>query len=109
MAPSQRRQQIETMLEEDPTDSFLRYALAMELRAEGDLLGSIDRLKSLMTDTPPHGPAFFMAAQQFVQLQQIDAARTALRDGIEQARDQDDSHAASEMADLLAQLGNAGE
>ena len=31
-----RREKIEAMLAEDPTDTFLRYSLAMELRSEGE-------------------------------------------------------------------------
>ena len=48
-----------------------------------------------------------MAAQQWVKLTQIPEARTALRDGIEQARQQGDAHAAGEMSELLASLGSA--
>jgi hypothetical protein len=43
-----------------------------------------------------------------VQLERIDEARTALRDGIEQARRQGNAHAAGEMSELLASLGAGG-
>jgi hypothetical protein len=50
-----------------------------------------------------------MAAQQLVRLRRVAEARAFLRDGIEQARQQGNAHAAGEMAEFLASLGHAGE
>ncbi|MEO9935301.1 tetratricopeptide repeat protein [Rhodopirellula bahusiensis] len=104
-----RREKIETMLADDPTDTFLRYSLAMEYRSEGDHETSLVKLRELFTDEPPYVPAFFMAAQQLVDLGRVDEARAILRDGIEQARTQNDSHAAAEMSELLSSIGMLGE
>lgn len=104
-----RREKIEAMLADDPTDTFLRYSLAMEFRSEGDHESSLQRLDELTRDQPPYVPAFFMAAQQLVDLGRIERARTLLRDGIDQARAQHDSHAAAEMSELLSSLGRYGE
>ena len=104
-----RKEKIEAMLVDDPTDTFLRYSLAMELRSEGDHEASLEKLADLIRDKPPYVPAFFMAAQQLVDLTRINEARTFLRDGIEQARQQADHHAAGEMSELLASLGELGE
>ena len=104
-----RREKIEAMLVDDPTDVFLRYSLAMELRGEGDHQASISRLEELTKDAPPYVPAFFMAAQQLAELDRIDEAREFLRSGIDEARQQGDQHAAAEMSELLASLGQAGE
>lgn len=104
-----RREKIEAMLLDDPTDTFLRYSLAMELRSEGDHETSIVKLSELTRDATPYVPAYFMAAQQFVELDRIDDARSFLRDGIEEARRQGNSHAAAEMSELLSSLGSMGE
>lgn len=104
-----RREQLEAMLAEDPTDAFLRYGLALELEKSGEHDQSLELLSALTRDAPPYVPAFFMAGQQLVALDRIREARTFLRDGIEAARRQGNSHAAGEMAELLAQLGAAGE
>lgn len=104
-----RREKIESMLADDPTDTFLRYSLAMELRGEGDHEGSLQRLDELTRDEPPYVPAFFMAAQQLAELDRVDEARQYLRHGIDQARRQGDTHAAAEMSELLADLGDRGE
>tara|TARA_R110002049_G_scaffold2750_4_gene21967 strand:+ start:140878 stop:141201 length:324 start_codon:yes stop_codon:yes gene_type:complete len=104
-----RREKIEAMLADDPGDTFLRYSLAMELRSEGDHQSSIERLDELTKDSPPYVPAYFMAAQQLADLDQIDKARDYLRSGIDEARSQGDQHAAAEMSELLASLGEMGE
>jgi tetratricopeptide (TPR) repeat protein len=104
-----RREKIEAMLIDEPGDTFLRYSLAMEYRSEGNHDASIAKLRELSVDRPPYVPAFFMAAQQLVDLGRIEEARTFLRDGIDEARRQGDSHAAAEMSELLASLGELGE
>jgi thioredoxin-like negative regulator of GroEL len=100
-----RREKIEAMLADDPGDTFLRYSLALELSKENRFDESIQRLRELTHESPPYVPAFFMAAQQLAQHQEFEAARGMLREGIEAARAQGDLHAAGEMSDFLASLG----
>ncbi len=109
MTTLSRRNRIEAMLADDPQDDFLRYSLAMEMRKEADHEGSLIKLAELSKQAKAYVPAFFMAAQQLVELQRIVEARTILRDGIEEARSQNDHHAAGEMSELLSQLGEMGE
>ncbi len=104
-----RREKIEAMLEEDPTDTFLRYSLAMELDKETEHQRSLELLAGLSHDDPPYVPAFFMAGQQLTRLGRINEARGYLRDGIESARVQGDAHAAGEMSEFLASLGELPE
>ena len=99
-----RRETIEAMLAEDPQDVFLRYSLAMEMRSEGDRESSLRLLAALTQEEPPHVASFFMAAQQLVELEQVDEARSYLNRGIQQAQAQGDAHAAAEMNDLLLTL-----
>src|SRR5215831_6036441 len=107
--PDSRRQRIEALLALEPSDQFLRYSLAMELEKEGDHERSLAAFRDLQKDTPPYVPAFFMAAQQLVQLARIAEARETLRHGIEEARLQGNAHAAGEMSELLASLGREPE
>ncbi|MGE0609298.1 MAG: hypothetical protein AB7O62_19560 [Pirellulales bacterium] len=106
---STRREKIEAMLADEPQDVFLRYTLAMEQEKAGEHEASLAGFRGLMQDATPYVPAFFRAGQQLVGLDRVDEARAALRDGIEAARQQGDSHAAGEMAELLASLGKLGE
>lgn len=104
-----RREQIESLLAAEPHDTFLRYALAMEYVAEGQIERALEGLASLQGENPPYVPAFFMAGQQLTKQGRIEEARTALRVGIEEARRQGDGHAAGEMSQFLASLGQLGE
>jgi hypothetical protein len=81
----------------------------LELEKEREHDQSLQWLGGLTRDTPPYVPAFFMAAQQLTKTGRVPEARAMLRDGIEQARQQGNAHAAGEMAEFLASLGSAGE
>ena len=104
-----RREKIEAMLADEPEDQFLRYAFAMELEKAEEHERSLEYLRGLMHDAPPHVPSFFMAGQHLTKQGRIEEAREALRDGIEEARKQGDAHAAGEMSEFLAGLGSLGE
>jgi predicted Zn-dependent protease len=105
MSGPTRREKIETMLADTPEDQFLRYALALEMQKAGEHEPAIELLRGLMAETPPHVPSFLMAAQYLAKRAAYDEARAILRDGIEAARGQGEQHAASEMSELLANLG----
>ena len=109
MTTNARRQQIETMLQAEPTDRFLRYCLAVEMNADGDSEGALAQYEQLCREQPPHVAAFFRRGQLLVELDRIEEARTVLREGIETARTEGDLHAAGEMSELLADLGQWGE
>jgi len=101
-----RIDKIQAMLLEDPRDSFLRYTLAMEFRKLNENEKSLKLLAELAdNDEPKYVAAFFMAAQQLVELDRLDEARRFLRDGIDEARRQDNQHAAAEMSELLSEIG----
>lgn len=104
-----RRTKIEAMLADDPQDQFLRYSLAMECDKEQDHERSLSEFAQLQRDSTPYVPAFFMAAQQLARLSRVSEARTALREGIEQARRQGNGHAAAEMSEFLISLGSQAE
>ena len=108
-SPQSRRQRIEAMLAEEPNDLFLRYSLALLMDGDGEWEACLEILEDLARGTPPYVPAFQMSGQILVAHDQIDAARRALREGIEHARGQGLDHAAAEMAELLTTLGAAGE
>jgi tetratricopeptide (TPR) repeat protein len=104
-----RREKIEAMLRDEPTDAFLRYSLACEYDNEERHDESLKLFQGLMADEPPHVPSFLRGAQLLVNLDRIADARAVLRQGIEIARHQGEMHAAGEMGELLASLGSLGE
>ena len=106
---STRREKIEAMLAQDPTDQFLRYGLACEYDSEERLEDGAALFEGLIKENPPHVASFLRGAQLLTKLDRINDARAWLRTGIEAARQQGNSHAAGEMAELLATLGSMGE
>lgn len=93
-----RREKIQAMLESSPDDQTLRYMLAMECDKEGDHDGSLTLFRELMEHKTPYVPAFLMAGQLLARLDRIAEAKTVYSAGIEEARKQDNQHAAGEMA-----------
>lgn len=104
-----RRERIEAMLVDDPHDTLLRYGLAVEWEKEGELERALGLFQGLMTGQPPYVPAYFRAAQMLAGAGRVVDARALLRDGIQVARQQGDRHAAGEMSEFLASLGQLPE
>ena len=99
-------EQLESMLESDPDDTFLLYALAMELGNCDQHDRSLQIFNRLMQQDPPYVPAFFMSGQQLVRIGRVNEARKILSDGIVKARSQNDLHAAGEMTEFLASISD---
>jgi Tfp pilus assembly protein PilF len=101
MATLSRKEQLQALLAEDPTDPFVRYGLAMEWLSEGNLQTVVRCLEELMQLHPEYVPAYLQAGQVLVRLDQEEQARQIYRAGIAQAQKQGDRHAADEMERFL--------
>ena len=96
-----RRQQIETMLQDEPNDPELRYMLAMEFVSAGDDAGAVLRFQELLLVAPTYPPGYHMGARALQRLGRVAEARTLLHQGIPVALAQNNHHAAGEMQELL--------
>jgi len=102
---SARRQRLEQSLAEDPSDTFLRYGLAMQCLREGDIDEGRERLRALISDYPDDQiVAYQQLGQSYAETGERDAALTILQAGIGKARARGDWHAASEMEQLVNSL-----
>jgi predicted Zn-dependent protease len=103
MSEPTRRQQLEAMLADDPTDEFLRYGLAMEFISAGDHETAVRFLRELIALNPakPYVPAYLIAGQSLLKLGRANDAIAVLRDGVAAAQKQGNLHAAGEMQALL--------
>jgi thioredoxin-like negative regulator of GroEL len=99
-----RKDQIAEMLQSDPHDPFLRYGLAKELEAEGDVSGAILQLQQLLQDSPEYVPAFLQVGQLLIRAERIDEAKAALQMGMQTAFKQADHHAYGEMEGFLQSI-----
>lgn len=92
------------MLEADPDDIFLNYALAMALISEGDQRPGIERLGRVIELDPNYVAAYFQQGQALARDGEIEAARDIVSRGIQTAQRVGDTHAAGEMAGFLESL-----
>ncbi len=60
---NERKAEIIKMLEEQPQDSFLRYALACEQEKDGELTRAVDTLASLQKDDPDYYGLYYKLGQ----------------------------------------------
>jgi predicted Zn-dependent protease len=101
---SARRLKLEASLGEDPSDSFLRYGLAVQCLREGDVEEGRARLQALIADEPAESiAAYQQLGQSYLEMEEYDRARIVLMEGIKRAQAKGDAHAAAEMGGLLEQ------
>jgi predicted Zn-dependent protease len=102
---SRRRLMLEQSLAEDPTDSFLRYGLAVQCLREGEIADGRQRLLALIADHPENQVAAYQQlAQSYIDTGEAPDAAVVLRTGITKAKAAGDWHAAAEMQQMLDSL-----
>ena len=102
MSAPNRKAQLQALLADDPHDSFLQYAFAMEHESEGDTAGAIVQLQKLLHDNPEYVPGFLQVGQLLIKADRLDEAKEQLRMGMQAAFKQADHHAYGEMEGILA-------
>ena len=101
---STRLELLKRYLIEDPSDSFLRYAIAMEYISSNDQNDALEQLKNLINDDPDYLAAYYMAAKAAENLNLIPLARKFYETGISVATMQKDLHTASELRAALEMI-----
>jgi predicted Zn-dependent protease len=100
-----RLDQIQQMLQKEPGDVFLNFALAMEYVKLARPEEAVTQFKHVVTLDPNYTAAYFQQGNVLINLGRLDDAGTALREGIAIAQRIGDQHAAGEMSEVLATLG----
>jgi tetratricopeptide (TPR) repeat protein len=99
--PSTRLDTLKSMVEQNPTDSFARYGLAMEYRNTGQLEAALAQFQALMAANPDYAPAYFHGGQTLERMGRIAEARQVYLQGIEVTTRSGDQHARSELQGAL--------
>ncbi len=94
------------ILEQNPTDAFARYGLAMAYAAEGKTDEALAEFARTTADTPDYVPAYQMRAQTLLKLGRATEAETVLQAGLAAAVRTGNAHATSEMQAMLDDLSN---
>ncbi len=99
-----RREQLEQLIQDDPDDIFLHYALAMAYGSEGNVAEAITRLKQVIERDPHYVAAYFQMGQYLVNEGDLEQARHVISEGIAVADQVGDAHAGAEMRGYLETL-----
>jgi predicted Zn-dependent protease len=92
------------ILDQDPSNAFARYGLAMEHASLGNVELSLQEFERLLTDHPDYTAGYFMAAQTLAKAGRTNEAKSQLTLGIASARRTSNQHALSEMQAMLDDL-----
>lgn len=92
------------MVEKDPNDTFLQYAIALEYVGENRLDEAAATFEALMLTAPDYPSGFHQAARVYERLERTVDARRCYEDGMSCADRAGDPHAKAEMSMALAAL-----
>ncbi len=92
-----RIREIKNLIQEDPMDPFLYYALALEyLKNNQDNLAN-ELFDELLTKFPDYLPAYYHAAHFYWKQQDLEKARSVFVKGLELAEEQGDIKTLNEL------------
>ena len=104
MVSSERMKSLQAMLQKEPDDLFLLYAIAMEHKKAGDFADALRYLDQVVAKDALYCVAYQQAAQVHEMAGDVEAAKRSYRDGIAAALRKGDLHAKEEMEGALAML-----
>ena len=96
-----RKKQLQAMLEKEPNDTFLLYGLALEFKKAGEAKPAIEYLDRVIGLDPGYCYAYHQKGLIFESTGDTNAAKAAYRDGVEAAKKKGDSHARQEIEAAL--------
>lgn len=94
---SPRADQLRKLLEKSPSDTFLLYALALELKKLDDKPGALDFLSKTIAVDPHYHYAYYQQGQILETKGDTEAAKAAYDAGIVRARTAGDGKALGEL------------
>jgi Tfp pilus assembly protein PilF len=89
------------MVDQNPTNSFMRYGLAMEYKNSGDLESALREFRTLLASTPDYSAAYFHGGQTLERLGRIEEARGMYVEGLEVTSRKGDLHTRDEIQAAL--------
>jgi thioredoxin-like negative regulator of GroEL len=101
---AERMQQLQAMLAEEPGDTFLRYAIALEHKRMGQMEQAIADLEAILADDPKHVPSYYQLASLQAELGQVENAIHTCEAGALQCIVTNDHKARTELLALKRAL-----
>lgn len=104
MTQLSRKEQILNMLEGEPHDVFLNYALAMEFVSANELKEADEQLKKVLSIKADYLPCFYQLGQLNEKLGNNDTALTYYKQGVDLAKSQNNNKALGELNEAIWML-----
>jgi tetratricopeptide (TPR) repeat protein len=99
-----RIESLKKFLEQDPDDSFTKYAIALEYIKEKDLDKAIFYLESIADNDPDYLAAYQQLGQLLVTQGKKESAIKVYKTGIEIANKQNEKHTKDKLEEALKYL-----
>jgi tetratricopeptide (TPR) repeat protein len=104
-----RLEQLRAFLDEDPTDSFLQFALASEHAKLGDREEAVAVFQKLRDQDPAYVGLYYHLGKNLEHLLRTNEALEVYREGIQVATRLSDFHARSELQSALLEAEMSDE
>ena len=104
MVSSERMKSLQAMLQKEPDDLFLLYAIALEHKKAAEFADALRYLGEVLKRDALYCVAYQQMAQVHELAGDVAAAQKAYQDGIAAAGRKGDLHAKEEMESALAML-----
>jgi tetratricopeptide (TPR) repeat protein len=101
---SERLEKLMALLEREPGDSFLLYAIALEHKKARHHAEAIAWFNRVMEKDPAYAVAYHQAGLTHEDAGDLEAAKRAYRQGIAIAEKNGNAHAAEEMRAALSMI-----
>lgn len=92
------------MLNDDPKDPFLRYAIALEHEKAGNTDESVSLLNELIKESPDYLAAYYQLGKMLLMKHQIPDAHKIIQSGIDLAQRKQNRHTLAELRQLADDL-----
>jgi Tfp pilus assembly protein PilF len=100
----ERIERIKEMLKENPNDSFLQHALALEFIKIGNDEGAKNLFESLLEKEPGYIGSYYHLAKLLERIGETDNAIRVYENGMEEAKKAGDHHSLSELRSAYEEL-----
>jgi Flp pilus assembly protein TadD len=92
---------LKQMVEQNPSDNFARYGLAMEFFKARQFAEAVEQYRAIVAAAPDYFAAYFQGGQALEQLGRVEEAREFYRTGIEVTSRLGQGHAREQLQAAL--------
>jgi Tfp pilus assembly protein PilF len=92
---------LKQMVEQDPSNTFARYGLAMEYAKSNDLNAAVAEFRGLLRQDADYAAAYYHGGQALEKLGEVEQARDLYEKGIEATTRKGDAHTRAELQAAL--------